>query len=152
MKKNWVGMGGAVLLAAGGVFGLAAPANAIPVETAASNCSYHDTCTWGDRYFLTAGNGAALLAFQNCVDNYFNYDYFDTSQSAGNSATSIYNNGATNNVYMFNGTYKGGTQVLTLTPGQSYDQLNAEVPVANDSIESGYFQADLGDVGTSTCA
>lgn len=80
----------AALASAGAIFGAAAPASAAPTDY----CSYGTACVWDDPSYNTNGNYGALLWFQYSVSNMSNYRYSGTSITAGNTADSWYNNGA----------------------------------------------------------
>ncbi len=111
-------------------FGIAAPASA-----ANGNCPSSYLCTWKDSLSVTDGSGSALQLFQQHISNYNNYKYLGTNYNAGNSATSIFNNGITETAYMYASTSKRG--FLFSIPKGSWNYFLSGSH--GDNIESGYF-------------
>ena len=135
MNKKLAGALATTLLVAGVVGVTAAPANA---GTREDNCPSGATCTWGDRYYLTSGKASARIYFYQYVSNYSGLGYPGTSVSGNDTATSIFNNGRAEISYLYKNAGRNSL-VLTLARGAGYDQLNAQAPVANDVISSGYY-------------
>jgi hypothetical protein len=129
--KKKVAMG-AVAAAVGIVatLGVAAPASA-----ANGNCPSSYLCTWKDSLSVTDGSGSALQLFQQYITNYNKYKYLGTNHNAGNSATSIYNNGITETAYMYANT--GRTTILFSIPKGSWNYFLSGSH--GDNIESGYY-------------
>ncbi len=111
-----------------------------PANAAAQTCPSGYSCTWGDRYYLTSGLTSARFAFyQKHEDMGLGSPHYPgTSVLVDNTATSVYNNGNSEWVYYYRYANKG-TLLLSMNIKTGYDQLNVQVPGANDRISSGYF-------------
>lgn len=90
----------------------------------------------------TAGKGSAHVSFQQYIPNFGAWTYKDTKISAGNSATSFYNNGAAkapySDVYLYKGT-EGKGDLWKAPKGTYYSNLATQTWSWNDTINSGYF-------------
>jgi len=110
-------------------------ASGAPAIAATSNCPSKYLCIWKDTSYKTDGKDSALVKFQYYIPNYGQYKYEGTSLSAANSATSIYNHGATETAYMYANTNKGGF-LFSIPKGNTNSWL---VGGGGDNIESGYY-------------
>lgn len=103
---------------------------AAPANAAASDCSSGYTCIWRDSSYQTNGSGTSRVQFQYYIPDYSTWSYSGTTINAGNNAISVYNNGNTDRVRIFDGANKGG----------SYFQLATKTGDGNISNSSGYIQ------------
>lgn len=121
-----VALAGAVM--ATGLVGAAASANA-------QNCPSGYMCGWGDRYYLTSGNGYAYVKAYACRHNLAGITYEGTGRSANDDITSVYNNGVSQNGYYYVDAWYGGS-ALYIARGTGKDQLNATDPGFDNKITS----------------
>ena len=92
--------------------------------------------------YKTAGNGWAEVGFNYYIANYSGYTY-DGVRSAYSTASSVYNNGNTNNAKFFTGVnYTGPNFTLAKKTGDGYllDTSGAVNQLGfDDAIKSGKF-------------
>ncbi|WP_110589175.1 peptidase inhibitor family I36 protein [Microbacterium suaedae] len=113
------------------VVALAAPLVAVvPANAAASDCSSGYTCIWRDHTYRTNGSGTSRVQFQQYIPDYSTLNYSGTTINAGNNAVSVYNNGNTDRVRIYDRANKGG----------SYFQLAIKTGDGNISNSAGYIQ------------
>jgi hypothetical protein len=107
-----------------------------PASAASSNCASGRTCAWDDANYVTSGNGAALVWFEQCVSDYTVLKYAGTNTLAGypggpsnywptGNSQSIYNNGNYQTVTMMNAalydTYYGSYRIAKKTGDPNID-------------------------------
>ena len=140
-KKNMVNklgaLGAVVALSLGGLIVGAAPAQA----AAPSDCRLGDTCLYSGYNFTNdAFQNPGKINFSRCIDRLANYFH-------NNVDSSVYNNGRSENSYLYDGEYAtGGTPKLVLR-GQGIGDLGAW----NDRASSAYFSSQIANKGTAWC-
>lgn len=137
--KNVLGALLALLLSVAGDFAISAPAAA----AAPSDCASGLTCSYsGYDYGNDAFQQPSTHKFANCVDAmYIGW------RSYKNVISSTYNNGRSQNSYLYRGENQQGGAPLFLARGSG----KANVGSFNDDIESGYFDTTRGSVGSALC-
>lgn len=119
-----------------------AVATPAPAEARIEDCPSGAMCLWGDTSAATNGNGRAYRDFQRYIPDLAKSYYRHTRRSAGDSATSFYNNGQAREPYCKVMLYKGanGTGERWLVDRDSYYwNLALQTFTWNDTISSAYF-------------
>lgn len=137
-RKRVVSTFAAVVVSSVAVFGFATPANA-----SLSECRSGNMCVWsGANYATDWGTVGGFLNWSWCVDQFSRYWVID------DKATSVYNNGRSENGYLYRNANKSGAR-FTVLRGNRFSDLRKNG--FNDMASSGYFSSGLGRVGTSAC-
>lgn len=103
---------------------------AAPASAASSDCPSGKTCIWQDHTYETNGSGIAYVAFGSYIPDFSQWDYATTTISAGNNAISVYNNGNSQSVRIYDQANRGG----------GYFQLAIKTGDGNISNTAGYIQ------------
>ncbi|MGS0562186.1 peptidase inhibitor family I36 protein [Microbacterium aurugineum] len=129
----------ALALSSVGVFALAGPAAAAPTDCPKG---YH--CTYsGYNYGNDAWQQPSTHKFVNCVD-----DMYIGWRTYRNVASSAFNNGNSQDSYLYSGTKKTGAyQFFARGTGKS----DLGKYGFNDTAESGYFRSTLNSAGSALC-
>ena len=128
----------ALVLSGVGVLALAGPAAAAP-----SDCPSGYTCSYsGYNYTNDAWQQPSTHKFANCVDV-----MAIGWRSYGNVISSTFNNGRSQNSYLYKGQNQTGGKGLLILRGQGFGNVGSY----NDEIESGYFSGTLSSVGSALC-
>lgn len=134
----------ASLIVAAGIVSIAGPAQA-----ATGDCPSGSACIWRDSNYATSGVGSALVKFAMYIPDYGTWNYAGTSLNGGNSATSVYNNGNSQNTYYFdnnNPTDRNTYQfVLSIKTGDArvYDTVGNVQSKPDNTLSAGYFSSYL---------
>lgn len=128
----------ALVLSAAGVLALAGPAAAAP-----GDCPSGYTCSYsGYNYTNDAWQQPSTHKFANCVDV-----MAIGWRSYGDVISSTFNNGRSQNSYLYKGQNQTGGKGLLILRGQGFGNVGSY----NDEIESGYFSGTLSSVGSALC-
>jgi hypothetical protein len=114
---------------------------AVPANAAMSDCPSGYTCLWADTDFQTEGSGAKKISFARYIPDLSLWSYSGSPVNGANTASSVFNNGNVDNVYLYAGTYKSGRVIATLPPKGWVKNLDTFG--RGDDIESGYFESFL---------
>lgn len=127
----------ALVLSGVGVLALAGPAAAAP-----GDCPSGYTCSYsGYRYTNDAWQQPSTHKFANCVDV-----MAIGWRSYGNVISSTFNNGRSQNSYLYRGPSQAGAY-LFVPRGGGFGNVGS----FNDDIESGYFETTRSSVGSALC-
>lgn len=127
----------ALVLSGVGVLALAGPAAAAP-----GDCPSGYTCSYsGYNYGNDAWQQPSTHKFANCVDV-----MAIGWRSYGDVISSSFNNGRSQNSYLYRGEKKKGTY-LFVARGSGFGNVGS----FNDDIESGYFDTTRNSVGSALC-
>lgn len=123
---------------AGVVLALAAPLIAVaPANAASSDCSSGYTCIWRDHTYRTGSSETARVQFSKYIPDYSTWSYSGTSINAGNNAVSVFNNGNSDRVRIYD---KANGAAAS---NNYYFQLGIKTGDGNIANTSGYIQ-DIG--------
>lgn len=120
----------------------AAPAQAATPAQADAICPAGSTCLWRDNNFESWGYIGRFVRFAYYIPAFASYNYPSSAASLSNSVTSFYNNGNTETVYLFSGTYLTGSYMYA--PVNSYSNLAGTA--FDDKLNSGYYESCLDGV------
>jgi hypothetical protein len=127
----------ALAVAAVSIFGFAGAAQAAPAD-----CPLGYTCVYSAyNYTNNIFENGGTLKIGYCVDEMIEHSY-------NNMASSVFNNGRTDNVYLYDGTFKTGTYKIIARGAGKTDLGSISF---NDKTSSVYFYSQLGKVNTPTC-
>ncbi|MGZ0712568.1 hypothetical protein ACWPKO_29945 (plasmid) [Coraliomargarita sp. W4R53] len=124
------------------------PASAATVSQALASCPSGAACLWADGNYTTYNSISGRLYLFYYVGNLSSYNYagpFPPSGpiNAGNSASSLVNNGNSDDLYLFTGTFKQGNGfILPKKLGISLSSAGSY----NNNLESVYFKSCLDGV------
>ena len=116
---------------------------AAPASAAPAYCPSGYSCTWGDVGYSTSGNTAATIKFQQYIPDFSGWKYAGTAVNGGRSASSIWNNGNTEDSFFYKSINKSGASFrLARGTGDSNMHDSAGVPGGyQDSLMSGFFRS-----------
>ena len=134
-RKIKIGLG--VVVVAGAMMGVAAPAQAL------ASCPQY-ACVWRDANFVTNGSSSGYRGWNQYIYDFAQWNYNGTSINADNSATSVTNLGNWDPINLYQHRNKGGL-VATLAPRSEDANLGASPGITNfnDILGSAYFQSEL---------
>jgi hypothetical protein len=137
MKKRSLKLGAvAIALAVAGTIALPAAAQAAG-PTGCTTLGY--TCMWMDGDYKTASSSGNSVKWQQYIPNFGTWNYGSSTYNAANSASSLYNNGNTETVYLYDNTSKSGFAFSRGVQQFSTNFAGAFGVGHNDNLESGYF-------------
>lgn len=113
-------------------------------SASATTCPSGHSCLWQDSGYNTNNLTNNRLQFQSYIPQFSDWNYSNTNLNAGNSASSVHNNGNFESAFFYTGNYQGGAS-FQLPRGETEGDLSNDVGWApsgfNDDLQSGYFSS-----------